>query len=72
MKKLSIVCIILLSLVCAGLVSAGEYKGRAVKIKMASEDIEGDFMTTWGQKFSDEMKTWSDGKIDITVYPYGS
>ena len=72
MKKLSIVCIILLSLICAGLVSAGEYKGRAVKIKMASEDIEGDFMTTWGQKFSDEMKTWSDGKIDITVYPYGS
>ena len=50
MKKLSIVCIILLSLICAGLVSAGEYKGRAVKIKMASEDIEGDFMTTWGQK----------------------
>jgi tripartite ATP-independent transporter DctP family solute receptor len=29
-------------------------------------------MTVWAKKFSDHMKKWSDGKIDITVYPYGT
>lgn len=43
-----------------------------MKSKLATEDLEGDFMTVWSQKFSKEMKDWSDGKIDITVFPYGS
>ena len=43
-----------------------------MKSKLATEDLEGDFMTVWSQKFSEEMKSWSDGKIDITVFPYGS
>ena len=72
MKKLSIISIILCCFVCIGMASAGEYKGREIKAKLASEDLEDDFMTVWAKKFSEEMKQWSDGKIDITVYPYGS
>jgi TRAP-type C4-dicarboxylate transport system substrate-binding protein len=29
-------------------------------------------MTVWARNFSEHMKKWSDGKIDITVYPYGT
>lgn len=61
-----------MSLVLVQTVGAGEYTGKAMKAKLATEDLEGDFMTVWSQKFSEEMKSWSDGKIDITVFPYGS
>ena len=71
MKKL-LAALIVLTLVLAGNLYAGEYKGKAMKSKLATEDLEGDFMTVWSQKFAQEMKTWSDGKLDITVFPYGS
>lgn len=71
MKKL-LAALIGLTLVLAGSLYAGEYKGKAMKSKLATEDLEGDFMTVWSQEFSKEMKTWSDGKLDITVFPYGS
>lgn len=51
---------------------ASEYTGGPIKAKLASEEIEGDFMTVWARKFADHMKEWSDGKIEIEVYPYGS
>lgn len=69
-----IICLTLaaaLVLAC-GLAFAGEYTGGAVKAKLASEEIEGDFMTVWARNFAAEMKKWSGGKIDITVYPYGA
>lgn len=72
MKRLVALGIILMSLVLVQTVGAGEYTGKAMKAKLATEDLEGDFMTVWSQKFSEEMKSWSDGKIDITVFPYGS
>jgi len=72
MKKLIALSVVLFSLVLVGSLSAGEYTGKAMKSKLATEDLEGDFMTVWSQKFSEEMKTWSDGKIDISVFPYGS
>jgi TRAP-type C4-dicarboxylate transport system substrate-binding protein len=72
MKKVIGMVIILMLLVCVGLAAAGTYGGKAVKAKLASEEIEGDFMTVWARNFSEHMKKWSDGKIDITVYPYGT
>lgn len=72
MKKLIGIAVVLMFLASVGIVSAGEYTGRKIKAKVATEDLEGDFMTVWGNKFADEMRKWSDGKIDITVYPYGS
>jgi TRAP-type C4-dicarboxylate transport system substrate-binding protein len=72
MKRLVTIGIILMSLVVVQTLSAGEYTGKAIKAKLATEDLEGDFMTVWSQKFSKEMKSWSDGKIDIAVFPYGS
>ena len=40
--------------------------------KFASAEIEGDFMTVFAKKFADEMKSWSGGKIDIAVFPFGT
>ena len=72
MKKLVGYAMIFLLVVCVGLASAAQYTGPKVQAKLASEEIEGDFMTVWARNFSDHMKKWSDGKIDITVYPYGT
>jgi tripartite ATP-independent transporter DctP family solute receptor len=72
MKKVISLAVILMVLVCVGLVAAETYKGKAIKAKLASEEIEGDFMTVWARNFSEHMKKWSDGKIDISVYPYGT
>jgi len=72
MKKIFSVIVVLLLLASVGVASAGEYTGKAVKAKLASEEIKGDFMTVWADNFAEHMKKWSDGKIDITVYPYGT
>jgi TRAP-type C4-dicarboxylate transport system substrate-binding protein len=52
--------------------NAVPYKGKVIKAKLASEEIEGDFMTVWGRNFSNHMKNWSGGRIQIDVYPYGT
>lgn len=72
MKKLIAVAVVLMCLFSVGMVSASEYTGKEFKAKLTTADLEGDFITVWSNKFSDEMKTWSDGKIDIEVFPYGS
>ncbi len=72
MKKLIALTVVLMCLLSAGLVSASEYTGKQLNAKLTTADLEGDFITTWSNKFSDEMKAWSGGKIDIEVYPYGS
>ena len=55
-----------------GTAMAANYNGPAINAKLASEEIEGDFMTVWARNFSDHMKEWSGGKINIEVYPYGT
>lgn len=40
--------------------------------KFASEEYEGDFMTVRADLFAEEMKKWSNGNVDITVYPFGT
>lgn len=72
MKKLVGFALVLVCLASAGMVSAGEYTGKKFTARLATEDLENDSMTVWSKKFSDEMKSWSDGKIDIAVYPYGA
>lgn len=72
MKKVIGIAVILLLIASVGGIAAAEYTGAPVKAKLASEEIEGDFMTVWAKNFSDHMKKWSDGKIDISVYPYGT
>jgi TRAP-type C4-dicarboxylate transport system substrate-binding protein len=78
-KKLLIVAVVLAFLLAGTGVFAGGQKGKAaeggvekIEPKFASEEIEGDFMTVWAENFADEMREWSDGQIDITVYPYGT
>ncbi len=72
MKKTFCLIVILMLLIFAGAAGAAEYKGKAIKARLASEEIEGDFMTVWARNFSDHMKEWSGGKIEINVYPYGT
>jgi TRAP-type C4-dicarboxylate transport system substrate-binding protein len=61
-----------LVLIFAGVAVAADYTGPAINAKLASEEIEGDFMTVWARNFADHMKEWSGGKINIEVYPYGT
>ena len=72
MKKWIIVSLMIMFCWTATYAWAGNYTGKPIKAKLASEEIEGDFMTVWAKKFADHMREWSDGKIDIEVYPYGT
>lgn len=72
MKKFLLTLTTLLVVLSFGTALAANYTGPPIIAKLASEEIEGDFMTVWANKFSDHMKEWSDGKINIEVYPYGT
>jgi tripartite ATP-independent transporter DctP family solute receptor len=72
MKKSILLMTSLFVLIFFGSAMAANYSGPAINAKLASEEIEGDFMTVWARNFSDHMKEWSDGKINIEVYPYGT
>lgn len=71
MKKVIGIALIILLVAPVGAAMAA-YTGPAIKAKLASEEIEGDFMTVWARNFANHMNEWSGGKIDITVYPYGT
>lgn len=43
-----------------------------IHAKLASEEIEGDFMTVWAENFADYMYEATDGVYQLEVYPYGS
>ncbi len=45
---------------------------RAIEASLASEEIEGDFMTVWAENFAEHMYEWSDGMFQLDVYPYGT
>ncbi len=70
--KTRILIMLLGGVVAVGSVAGTVYDGPAITARLASEEIEGDFMTVWARRFADHMKTWSDGKIDIQVFPYGT
>lgn len=72
MKKWIVIALMIMFCASATYAGAANYTGEPIKAKLASEEIEGDFMTVWAEKFADHMREWSDGKIDIEVYPYGS
>jgi TRAP-type C4-dicarboxylate transport system substrate-binding protein len=73
MKKRIILIIVFFLFVFSGrAMASANYTGKTIKAKLATEEIEGDFMTVWSRSFADHMKTWSGGKIHIDVYPYGT
>lgn len=71
-KKLFIITAVVIFALSASIAVAGNYDGKVIKSRLASEELEGDFMTVWARNFSDHMKEWSGGKIDVNVYPYGT
>jgi TRAP-type C4-dicarboxylate transport system substrate-binding protein len=72
MKQRIALFMTILVLAFAGAALAASYNGPVITAKLASEEIEGDFMTVWARKFAEHMKTWSGGKVTIEVYPYGT
>lgn len=72
MKKLVVFALLSSFILFAGTVFASEYKGNPISAKFATEEIEGEMMTVFAHKFADDMKSWSDGKINIDIFPYGS
>lgn len=72
MKKFMMASITMWAILSFGIAIAANYNGPPITAKLASEEIEGDFMTVWANNFSDHMKEWSGGKINIEVYPYGT
>ncbi|MFP4151989.1 MAG: TRAP transporter substrate-binding protein DctP [Alkalispirochaeta sp.] len=51
---------------------ASDGPDRVIQARLASEEIEGDFMTVWANNFADYMRQETDGGYDLDVYPYGS
>ncbi len=49
-----------------------EEPSRVIEARLASEEVEGDFMTVWANNFSDHMREETDGVYQLDVYPYGS
>lgn len=45
---------------------------KPIKAKLASEEVEVDPMTVWGNHFADAMDEWSEGKFKIDVFPFGT
>lgn len=78
-KKTIILTLLLVFLFSAsGLFAEGQKEGdgaaagKVIKAKLASEEIEGDFMTVWANNFADYMREETDGQFDLEVYPYGT
>ena len=40
--------------------------------KLASAEVDGDFMTVWAENYADHMREWSDGMCDVEVFGYGT
>lgn len=57
----------LLALVFSATVSAAEYEW-----KFALEEIDGSVQDRYATKFAEVMKEETDGRVNITIYPYGS
>jgi len=68
--------IVALLLPTAALFAQGEKAAPAAdqvyNVKMPTAEVEGDPMTVWAHEFAAYMKEATDGKFNITVYPYGS
>ena len=52
--------------------AAGTGEMKVIEARLASEEIEGDFMTVWAENFGDFMREETNGGYDLDVYPYGT
>lgn len=50
----------------------GGAPSRTIEARLASEEVEGDFMTVWANNFADYMREETDGGYNLDVYPYGA
>lgn len=79
-KKIFVLTLLMTFVLGTGVVFAGGDQEAAPaagasqtwQAKLASEEIEGDFMTVWANNFADHMREVTDGAYDLEVYPYGA
>ncbi|MFO7730572.1 MAG: C4-dicarboxylate ABC transporter substrate-binding protein, partial [Spirochaetia bacterium] len=75
-KKLVVLMVLLAMLLSVtGAFAEGQQEGPAgkeINVRMASEEVEGDFMTVWGNNFAVYMREETDGMYNLDVYPYGT
>ncbi|AFG38275.1 TRAP transporter substrate-binding protein DctP [Spirochaeta africana] len=60
----------LTSLIACGADEVSE--GDVIEARLASEEIEGDFMTVWAEYFAEHMYEETDGQFQLDVYPFGT
>jgi len=51
---------------------SAEEPNQVIQARLASEEVEGDFMTVWANNFADYLMEETDGMYQLDVYPYGS
>ncbi len=74
-NRIIILALILALLVPSATMFAQGQQAAATKVveaRLASEEVEGDFMTVWANNFADYMREETNDAIDITVFPYGT
>jgi TRAP-type C4-dicarboxylate transport system substrate-binding protein len=54
------------------LFSAGAGETQARQWRFASAEVEGDFMTVWAENFAKEIEEFSNGSIEMEVFPFGT
>ena len=69
---LFILAISLLLFGCQGEDAAEEGQAEVINARLASEEIEGDFMTVWAENFGEFMYEETDGVFNLDVYPFGT
>jgi len=75
-KTVFFVVLLAMMLVVTGAFAEGQKEkageAKVMNVRMASEEVEGDFMTVWGNNFADYMREETDGAYNLDVYPYGT
>ena len=64
--------VLILAMLVTGCGRRGDGSAATIQAKFASEELEGDFMTVWANRFADAMRESSEGDIEITVFPFGT
>jgi len=76
-KRFSVIVLLVCAVAISGVFAGGEKEAASgemdvIQAKLASEEIEGDFMTVWAENFGDFMREETNGGYDLEVYPYGA
>ncbi|MEA3298446.1 MAG: TRAP transporter substrate-binding protein DctP, partial [Chloroflexota bacterium] len=70
--RLSLILVLIVVLAAFVLTASAQEKTEVYKWKMISEEVQGDPMTVFAERFAELVEKKSNGRIEIEVYPYGT